>query len=233
MNARRDETSDERLHALVDGELAPAEAAALLGAMMDDPALRERFARLSLDKQLVRHAYAAEDHAPHAAPAAPSSPPRRAALRRGAAVLVAAGLGWGLRAWQEDTPDGVAPALAGPAHERIVLHIGAAAQATAAVERAEGLLDAARAAGRRLSLEIVANGDGLDLLREDRSLYAARLASLRAQHPGLTLVACGQTVQRVRDGGVAVRLLPGTVTASSALDEIVLRMQQGWNYLRV
>jgi intracellular sulfur oxidation DsrE/DsrF family protein len=52
-------------------------------------------------------------------------------------------------------------------------------------------------------------------------------------YPELALVACGQTVQKLREAGADARLLPGTVTATSALDQIVLRMQQGWAYVRI
>jgi hypothetical protein len=49
----------------------------------------------------------------------------------------------------------------------------------------------------------------------------------------LTPVASGQTAQRLRESGAAVHVLPGKVTASSALDQIVLRMQQGWADARI
>jgi intracellular sulfur oxidation DsrE/DsrF family protein len=41
------------------------------------------------------------------------------------------------------------------------------------------------------------------------------------------------TVQKLRDTGADVRLLPGTKVATSALDQIVQRMQQGWAYVRL
>jgi intracellular sulfur oxidation DsrE/DsrF family protein len=84
-----------------------------------------------------------------------------------------------------------------------------------------------------VSVEIVANSGGLDLLREGVSAHAGRIAGLRAAYPGLSLVACGQTARRLRESGTAVHLLPGTIMASSALDQIVLRMQQGWAYVRI
>lgn len=116
----------------------------------------------------------------------------------------------------------------------VILHVGTAAVARspAVLDRAEGILETGRASGRSLAVEIVANGGGLELLIENTSAQAARLRALRAAYPELVHVACGQTVQRLRESGADVRLLPGTVTASSALDQIVLRMQQGWTYLR-
>ena len=106
-------------------------------------------------------------------------------------------------------------------------------QCEAALEQAEGLFIAARDSGRPISVEIVANGSGLDLLRQAASTQAPRIASMQHAYPSLRFVACGQTVQKLRERGDDVRLLPGTVVASSALDQIVQRLQQGWAYVRL
>ncbi len=50
--------TDEHLGALVDGELPPADAQALLEQLCAEPALRERLGELELGKALLRHAYA-------------------------------------------------------------------------------------------------------------------------------------------------------------------------------
>jgi hypothetical protein len=46
------------------------------------------------------------------------------------------------------------------------------------------------------------------------------------------LVAYGETDQRLREAGAEMRLLPGAITPTSALDRIVLRLQHGWAYMR-
>lgn len=240
--------SDERLNALIDGELTPSDAEPLLEQLRTDAALRERVSQFQLGKELLRHAYARP--APHGSELPrplPTARARRWPALAGAAVLAAlmgTVLGWSAR---EQLPGRLDVVLADAGHavatstdtatatQRIVLHLGSAepGRALAVLERAEGLLDAARAAGQDVRVEIVANGGGLDLLREGVSAHALRIAALRSAHPQLALVACGQTAQRLRDGGVPVRLLPGTIEASSALDEIVLRLQQGWSYVRI
>ena len=83
-----------------------------------------------------------------------------------------------------------------------------------------------------MHVEIVANQTGLDILRAGKSPYAKRLEKLRATYPNLTYIACHQTADRLRENGVAVKLLPGVHYAPTALDEIVKRMQQGWVYIR-
>lgn len=240
-----DDPSDERLNAWIDGELGREEAEPLLARMRADPRLRERVAELQLVKQLVRHAYA-DTTPPDRARAVRVAPQRVWPAAAGMALLVAGVVvGWLLRPVGDDgTAVETAAAGAGRAADavamqsavtQVVLHVSApgAAAGLAALERAEGILEAARAAGRPVALEIVANGGGIDLLRRDASAHAARIDAMRRAYPELSLVACGQTVQRLHDSGVEVRLLPGTETATSALDQIVLRMQQGWSYVRI
>lgn len=238
------EPSDERLNALIDGELTPADAEALLQRLRVDASLRERVSLLRLGKELVRHTYA--DAGVEAAPLPPAAwlAAGGPCWRTAAAGLLLAGgalIGWTAR----DPGTGPADPLrllaeqsARSPHgdaERVILHIGSALpqQGQAVLDRAEGILETARASRRSVVVEIVANGGGLDLLRQGVSTQAPRIATLRAAYPQLSLVACGQTAQRLRVGGVDVRLLPGTTVASSALDEIVLRMQQGWAYVRI
>ena len=96
----------------------------------------------------------------------------------------------------------------------------------------EDLLRAARIEERSIKVEIVANREGLDLLRARVSPYADRLAELRARYANLELVACGQTVRKLRERGASVELLPGTEVAPSALDEVVRRLRDGWVYVR-
>jgi len=236
-----EQPSDERLNALVDGELTPADAEELLERLRTDVALRERLGQLGLGKHLVRHAYAGQAPSRPAPPVQPHLHRWRAGVA--GAVLVGCGalLGWVLRDGavlpMEGPPQMAGTPGASPGHavQHVVLHLSSAdvLSGLAVLERAEGILDTARSSGRQVAVEIVANAGGLDLLRAGVSPHAQRIARLRADHPALVLVACGQTAQRLRESGTEVQMLPGVVTATSALDEIVLRMQLGWTYVRL
>lgn len=236
-----DVPSEELLNALIDGELGQTDAAPLLAQMQVDAALRERVGQLRLQKDLVRHAYA-QLAPPCELPVRPVGAQRwRSASAWALALACAALLGW--------TAHGLAPNAADPllqlsrqgVHvpgtgvEHVVLHLssGTAQDGSAALDRAEGLLGAARSAGRNLAVEIVVNSGGLDLLREGVSSHAARIGRMQRAYPDLALVACGQTAQRLRDAGIEVRLLPGVTVATSALDEVVQRLQQGWDYVKL
>ncbi|MBI5255849.1 MAG: hypothetical protein HY855_05075 [Burkholderiales bacterium] len=238
------EISEETLSALVDGELLPADAAPLLTRMRQDAVLRERVAQLWLHKSLLTQAYrrlpVPADRVRRAGPA----PTHRrhaaaAALAVAVAVLCGSVMGWEaneVRLTMTGTEArGVTPAPASADASRIVLHLNSESpqDAVATLTRAESLLEAARVGGRLVLVEIVANSGGLDLLRADVSTQAPRIARLRAAYPELSLVACGQSAERLRERGIALQLLPGASLASSALDQIVLRMRQGWTYVKI
>mgnify|MGYP000052599505 CR=1 FL=1 len=59
-----------------------------------------------------------------------------------------------------------------------------------------------------------------------------KLEQLLAAYPNLAYVACNQTLDRLREKGGTVSLLPGVHVAPTALDEIVKRLQEGWVYIR-
>ena len=239
----KDDVSYDRLNALVDGELDRFEAGRVFGAIHGDPGLERQAGELRLMKELVRHAYR------HESPAGDADRHRRRrdwhwmAVAAMAFVAIGIGAGWTGRSWQlrdaAADPSGLAHnagALARvAADERVVLHLSSSApeRVSAMLDDAEGMLRAARADGRPIAIEILANNTGLDILRLDVPGPSARLASLRTDNPNLTLVACGQTIERLRERGVAVQLLPQTEVATSALDEVVRRMHEGWTYVRI
>lgn len=236
--------SDELRGAFVDGQLDPAEWARIAEQAERDAALREEVCELRMLKDMVRHAYAV--------------PParRRAARETGgfgwrsiaAAAVAFAAAGWFGHAWWAGArtldPASVY-ALRGDWHalradwrtldaNRVLVHVssGRREALATALDEVEDLLRSARAARRSVEVEIVANSTGLDLLRANASPYAARIAALRREFPELSLVACGQTLERRRAGGQQVTLLPGTVVAPSALDQVIKRLRGGWIYVR-
>lgn len=220
--------SDEQLNAFIDDELDTADRERVLAAVVVDGELAQRACALRLVKEQVRHAYAE----PPAAPSRrqPARPWRALAM----ALLLAGAAGGGWIARDQAGMRGDALARKSDTGH-VILHLAAwdEQRARVALDDAEGLLRTAREAAQPIAVELVANAGGLDLLRAGVSPHAGRIARLRAEHPNLALVACGQTVERLRERGIEVRLLPGTRVASSALDQIVTRMGQGWSYVRI
>jgi len=222
-----EEVSQEMQNAFVDGQLDAADWTALVQRMGSDDVLRRRVCELRTLKDMTRSAYSGV-HPGLAAPA-----PHRVRWARVAAVaLVFALAGW--LAHDALAPGRILAELRGVAADRILVHIASSRGEVVdtALQEVEDYLRDARAAGRQVKVEIVANNSGMDILRTDTSAYAARLERLRAAYPNLTYIACNQTADRLREKGATVSLLPGVHVAPTALDEIVKRMQEGWVYIR-
>ncbi len=221
------EVSQEMRNAFVDGQLDAADWTALVERMGSDEALRREVCELRTLKDMTRSAYL-EARSRRAAPAAN----RRGWARVAGVALVFALAGWFAHDAVERSR--AVAELHAVAADRILVHVASSRGEVvdSALQEVEDYLRDARAAGRRVEVEIVANNAGMDILRADTSAYAKRLERLRAAYPNLTYIACNQTADRLREKGVAVRLLPGVHVAPTALDEIVKRMQQGWVYIR-
>jgi len=229
------DVSREMQNAFVDGELDRSDWGRIAEQLGRDESLRAEVCEIRTVKDLVRGAYAAPPQAPRLSVAGGRRWTAIAAL-----CLVSAGAGWLLHTAFAPGVSETEAALAEGAslrevsNERVVLHVSSSRRATlqTALDDVEEVLRAAAQRGRRIEIEIVANSSGLELLRAEISPFPARIASLRAQYSNLTLVACNQTIDRLREKGVTVLLLPGVQIAPTALDQIVKRLQSGWAYVR-
>lgn len=232
--SERDDISRELQSAFVDGELDRADWDRIAERLRTDQALREEVCALRETKQLVRRAYANP-------PRVQGGEGRRTRWMAVAALcLLSAAAGWLGHFWLAggavgDEVAAVADAgIRGLSRDKILVHVSSArtdSMATA-IEEVEDTLRAAKAEGRGIEIEIVANSAGLALLRADTSPFAHRIELLRNRFPNLTLVACNQTIDRLKEKGVEVKLLPGVEVAPSALDQVVKRLQGGWAYVR-
>jgi len=246
--------SDETLNAFVDGEFDVAESESLIARMRDDPELAQRVGTLRSLQSMVRLAYA-EPPVSRGWGVAPAVP-RRQFMQRCAfgCLILLAGLsgGWALHGLESQAMT-VAPTLmhASPGFvnsgfqtaslanaadpNRVILHIDSAApdKMRAVLDQAERFLDEAERQGRSVQLEIIANSHGLGLLRAGISPYADRIAHMRQRHASLQFVACSQSIARFKNEGQNVVLLPAVQADSTAIGEIVTRLQQGWTYVRV
>jgi intracellular sulfur oxidation DsrE/DsrF family protein len=195
-------------------------------------------------KQMLRAAYPP-----------PSAPRRSASLSRwrlltwpqAAAALVlavvAGALGWGGRAYLlPDHPAG--PAASGqlasiaPARrdaKRIVLHVSTddTGRLKEALDDAEDLLAAYQDSAQPVQIEVVANAEGLALLRADASPFRERIQALSAHHDNIAFLACNRAIEKLHLQGVEVQLLPEARTVPGALEAIVSRLQEGWVYIKV
>lgn len=239
--------SDEYLHAFLDGELAADEREQALLRLEQDGDFKQRLCEARSLKERVKGAYAD----------LPSPSGRRGlrALSRdyvssgrqalAAGLLLALGVAGGWLAHDGSTrapiydrivglPDGYrSVALAGKVDpDKIVLHLDSSdpARFGAVLDLAEKLLVKR---GDRGQVKVVVNSYGVNLLRQETSLYKDRIGQMAGRHPNLEFIACGQTIARLNREGVVVDLLPQARVANSAIGEILDRMQQGWVYVKV
>jgi intracellular sulfur oxidation DsrE/DsrF family protein len=103
-----------------------------------------------------------------------------------------------------------------------------------ALDEVEILLSVYAKSGRTLRLEIIANAEGLNLLRADTSTASERVQALQQDYKNVKFLACGKTIERLqlKNNLLTVPLLPGVDVVPSALDQVILRMQDGWSYIR-
>ena len=237
--------SDELLNSFVDNELGIEERNELFGSIEQDEALKARVCELRGLKEMVRHAYQ------HPASANAENLPKRRDWSRYVQTLAASlfllllgGIfGWNISEKHDATKYHKVLSLFQIIQNndikqepgKIIVQVSDAnpLRLKTALDETENLLKSYRQTGQNLKMEIIANGGGLDLLRSDVTQYKERISMLQKEYPNLDVVGCNQSITELQKKGIAVKLLPNIRVASSALDEINMRLQQGWDYVRV
>ncbi|OGI37265.1 MAG: hypothetical protein A2140_04680 [Candidatus Muproteobacteria bacterium RBG_16_62_13] len=242
----------ETLNAYIDGELDPAQSAKLELRLRADLALRRRLLELRRVRELVHTSFGSEPPATVTAPRLPnlSRRTRIAVHAIAASLLLVVGISMGIN-WRPTASDDllsllpkdaqtIRPShldLRTPADEvRAIFHVTSAdpEKIRATLNHVEKLVRRYSGTTKRLHVELVANAEGLNLLRVGKSPAADQVAYIQKSYGNVRFLACGKTIQRIQaEKGVPVRLLPNVEVASSALDQIILRLRQGWTYIRV
>jgi len=237
----KNDVSDELLNAFVDGQLDDIERGRVLSIINDDPAVGKRAFDLWRLKEMVQHALPMEPVPQSTSGGGARWHTRWPTHAIAAGLIAAVGVtgGWFARGplgtgSQRDVAQ-VAQVATMQNHQKVLLHIGSSnpVRIKAILDEAEQLLRSSDSRGDSMQVEVVANEGGLDMLRAGISPYAERIQQMRHAHKNLSFVACGNTVERLRNAGEDTRLLPHTLIASSAIDEIVTRQRQGWLYIGV
>jgi len=235
----RDFVSEQQMSAFVDGELDDAEKTRVFEQAERSAEVDARLCEYRKLKELLRHAYA---QPPRPEPRRPFGAGKGATSLRlvaGLALLAIGSVaGWiahgpigpdaTTAARMEQPVAGSATTVAAQA-DRLLLHV--ASSDPASLEAALDLADRAIAEGSGTQVEVVANEGGLDLLREDVTPFAGRIAELADRD--VLFFACSTAIQRLRDKGVDVRVVPQANVRFSALDRVVLRLQEGWRYQKI
>ena len=230
--------SDEQVSAFTDGELDAEEEGRIFELCDESPELDARLCQQRKLKEMVQHAYR---NVPQATGHSAQSGSRGRVLGFAAAamILLATGIAVG---WFTSF-------AIGPQHNAVRVASGTNVAAPAQSETyllhvtksdRQHMQEALRRAGELMSgpgatdarrVEIVANEGGLNLLRTDVTPFAAEIRMLAEQN--VLFFACTRAIERLEEQGIQVKLLPEANTDYSALDRVVLRMQQGWEYIKI
>lgn len=119
---------------------------------------------------------------------------------------------------------------------KVLIHVSsvAAAHNPGALDEIESLVRYYRDQRQSARVEVVMNGEGLNLVRVDTTRFAERIRRMQEEHDNLTFAACQNTIQRLkREHGITAKLLPGVTVIDSGVAQIMRRQQQGWAYIQV
>jgi intracellular sulfur oxidation DsrE/DsrF family protein len=224
-----DMVSEEQLSAFTDGELDTEEESRIFELADESPELDARLCQQRKLKEMVQHAYR---NVPQAKARSAQSGSRGRVLGFVAAAMFllfsGIAIGWFASLALDPGYNGVQVAQS----DTYLLHVTTSdpERMQMALRRADELMNGPDATDAR-RVEIVANESGLDLLRSDVTPYAAQIRALAEQD--VLFFACTRAIERLEERGIQVKLLPEAITEYSALDRVVLRMQQGWEYVRI
>jgi intracellular sulfur oxidation DsrE/DsrF family protein len=120
------------------------------------------------------------------------------------------------------------------AANKVLLHISTmdTQRIEAALNTAERIVQAKRDQKEPVQIEIVANAEGLGLLRRG-SPYAERIRSMVEDNPSVSFLACGIAMENaeLKEGG-EIELIPEAREVDAALEEILRRLKLGWLYIK-
>jgi len=236
--------SDEYLNSYVDDQLDPSEKIQAFDIIRRNDNLKERVCELRGIKEAVQYAY--DSPPPYIRPAIKQLRPWTTRFQSLAAcfLLCAGGiLGWLTHSWSgsdsgQDVISMIQPSQrvdSIPEIRKVIVHVSNSnpMKIKAALDETEGLLETYKRANRQIQVEVIANKRGVDMLRSDVSTYDGRISLMQGKYPNLSFLVCGQTISKLKNEGKSVKLLPHTAVATSAADEINIRLQQGWGYVRI
>ena len=122
-----------------------------------------------------------------------------------------------------------------PQDDKIIIHLAQNDQVIfeKALAKAEALLERFESMEQKGSIQVLANSNGMDILRNDKSPYKQRIVNLMDQHDNIQFVACQNTIQRLQANGQNVDLINGVQVHGPVINEIVTHMQDGWTYIKI
>jgi len=231
--------SDEQLNALLDGELDAIERERVMSVIKSDADVNTRYEELKQVKSLLRQSYLQVPQPTYSIDLRHKHKRLLSALA--ASLLLCLGIVLGWYGSSFTSPDVSAQFLPidqfhrmPEKRENIVIHIGSndEQRVKSALKMTENLLRESRENHLGLHLEVIANADGLAILRKN-SLYAKRIASIAKANKNVKFLACGIAKQTAAlKERKKIELIPEAQDIPAALGEILKRLREGWTYVQ-
>lgn len=234
--------SDEQLNAFIDAELGESEQIEIFSAVARDPELEKKLCRLRQLKEMLKISYAQPP-----TPVFPMSwpfmrPARHHLALAGLALLtLVVGFVLGFNFKPPQAPQTQAEILHASRlpqtaliREKILFHIDSIEDERIQQNFAmlENILNANKDSAHHLHLEVVANSEGLNVVRAN-SPYADKIQQLSLKYRNLSFLACSVAMENTaRKEGKPVQLLPDVYQIDAAMAQIARRLQQGWTYVK-
>ena len=233
--------SEETLSAYIDNQLTTEDRADVITALKQDSQLSQRLTELLELKEWVRMAYQEPPQAQtEIKPGQAASNRQLRALAASVLILLGGLSGWLLHAPESNLPDPAFYELtqadsAVASKHKVLIHISKMDKdrISMALDKAEQMLRSSKQQHKSLQLEVVANAQGLALLR-DGSPFGKRIETISNQYDNIAFLACGIAMQNARlsEGIDEVKLLPQAQKIDAALEQILRRLKAGWAYIR-
>jgi len=231
-----DTISDEQINAFIDNELDADDYARILRLSQSDVLLTQRIDERRNQKEMLAFAYKQKKSN---TPFTDDDNSARTWKSLAAAVLVfvfggVAGITGTMQIANNPSQSLIEKiALQEAAPEKMILQISSndPARIKAALNDAELLLRQSKLKNQNIQLEVIANADGLNMLRIE-SPYQKTISSLSANHDNVRFLACGTGMSKFKQKGINLTLVPQAEVVSAVTTQVAMRLNQGWSYLR-
>ena len=118
---------------------------------------------------------------------------------------------------------------------RLVYHVGSNDPAAMqhALSSADNAIKAYRSRGEAVTVEIVANGGGVHMMRADTTPVGSMLRYMREAYPDLVLTACGntQSIMEAREGRT-LAFVDGVRVVPAGIVRLIELQEQGYAYVK-
>jgi hypothetical protein len=129
----------------------------------------------------------------------------------------------------------LAPALAQSKTHKVAIHVDDSdpQRINLALNNVENIQKYYAAKGEAVTIEVVAYGPGLVMLRADTSPVKDRVAAMSLEYAGLTFSACENTrAGMTKREGKEVPLVKEAKAVPSGVIRLIELQEQGWSYIR-